>query len=333
MPPQPCRGLILSMVKFLQTHWFLAGLFGAIGLASVAPDLVPATRPSVSNLAVFFIFLINGLILPTESILGGLARWRIHAFVHVFLFIGTPLLVIVAIAPARPWLSDSLISGFILLSALPCTISTSIVYAVRAGGSLAPAIFNATSANLMGILLTPFVVGLLAPQSGGAGIDPVTAFANTASMVLPPVLIGQILRQFLRGWATRRKPQLNTASSLLILVVAYVAFADSVRAGVGTSAGFPALLLVAALCAFLFGIQTCAAAVGIRWMNLPADDAITAFVCSTQKTLAAGIPLANAIFAGTSVNLGVALLPLLVFYTLQLFLGDLAIRTLCRRVH
>ncbi len=323
-------------MRFLRSNWFVLGLLAAIVLAAIAPSLATADSPldpsRVTAIVLFTIFLINGLILPTETILSGLAKWRVHLFVHVFLFLLTPLLVLLLLVPVRGWLTPSLVSGFILLGALPCTISTSIVYSARAGGSLAPAIFNATVANLVGVALTPLLVGLLAPSSGGQGIDVGTAFVNTASTVVPPIILGQILRQPIRHWATRHKARLNAVNSLLILIIVYLAFAASVRAGLWERLGPGALLLVATTCLALFAAQVILAAAALRGIRFPYEDTVTAFVCSTQKTLAAGIPLANAIFADTTLDLGAILLPVLIFYAIQLTAGDAVIKCLVRPV-
>ncbi len=320
------------MLHFARSNWFVLGLLVVIALAAAFPTSAPAIAPLFSSratgIAIFVIFFVNGIILPTETILGGLAKWRLHLFVHVFLYCLTPLLVLVLIAPLRSYLSLSLISGFILLAALPCTISTSIVYSVRLGGSLAPAIFNATVANLVGVAITPLVVGLLAPSSGGRGIDVGTALINTASIVFPPILLGQLARQPIREWASAQKSQLNNVTSLLILLIVYVAFAASVRDGLWQRLGPTTLALVALVCVIFFAAQMLLAAASLRRLKFERNDTITAFVCSTQKTLAAGIPLADAIFADTDLDLGVILLPLLIFYAIQLIVGEAVIKSL-----
>ncbi len=317
-------------MTFLRSNWFVLGILGAIAFAAALPGPSDPDGPFHPELAttaaVFLVFFVNGLILPTETILGGLAKWRVHLFVHVFLFIVTPILVLILLLPARPHLTPSLVSGFILLGALPCTISTSIVYSVRAGGSLAPAIFNATAANLVGVILTPLIVGLLAPADSGQGIDVATALLNTASAVLPPIFLGQLVRRPIHEWTARHKSKLNNFNSALILLVIYVAFANSVREDLWTRLGTGTFAITAALCLVLFALQIILAAVAVRRQRFATDDTITAFVCSTQKTLAAGIPLANAIFLGTGLDLGAVLLPLLIFYAIQLLTGDAIIR-------
>lgn len=320
------------MLRLARSNWFVLGLIAVIALAAALPTPVPSIAPLFSpratSVALFTIFLINGLILPTETILGGIAKWRVHLFVHLFLFVVTPLLVLALLVPVRDHFTISLVSGFILLGALPCTISTSIVYSARLGGSLAPAIFNATVANLVGVGLTPLIVGLLAPSSGGSGIDVTTALFNTASTVLPPIILGQLLRQPIRHWATAQKSKLNTVTSLLILLIVYVAVAASVRDGSWNRIALPTLGLVALLCVIFFLTQIFLAAAALRRTGFANDDTITAFVCSTQKTLAAGIPLANAIFAATDLDLGIVLVPILIFYALQLITGEAIIKRL-----
>ncbi len=317
-------------MNIVRSNWFVLGILAAIALAAALPEPSDPSGPFhpgfATSAAVFIIFFINGLVLPTETILGGLAKWRVHLFVHVFLFVVTPIIVLILLVPARSALTPSLVGGFILLGALPCTISTSIVYSVRAGGSLAPAIFNATAANLAGVVLTPLIVGFLAPENSGQGVDVTTALLNTASTVLPPIFLGQLVRRPIHEWTARHKTRLNNLNSALILIVIYVAFANSVREGLWTRLGLTTFTLVSVLCLTLFIVQIVIAAFAVRRQNFAPDDTVTAFVCSTQKTLAAGIPLANAIFLGTGVDLGAVLLPLLIFYAIQLLTGDAIIR-------
>ncbi len=317
-------------MTYIRSNWFVLGILAAIALAAALPGPSDPAGPFHPELAVtaavFIIFFINGLMLPTETILGGLAKWRVHLFVHVFLFVVTPILVLGVLLPTHSLLSPSLISGFILLGALPCTISTSIIYSVRAGGSLAPAIFNATVANLAGVILTPLLVGFLAPADSGQGIDVTDALRNTAFAVLPPILLGQLVRRPIHEWIARQKSKLNDVNSALILLVIYVAFAGSVREGLWIRLGPSAFAIVAALCLVLFALQIILAAIIVRRQGFAPDDTVTAFVCATQKTLAAGIPLANAIFLGTGLDLGAILLPLLIFYAIQLLTGDAIIR-------
>ena len=71
-------------------------------------------------------------------------------------------------------------------------------------------------------------------------------------------------------------------------------------------------------------------------MKFSRSSSRTALFCASQKTLGAGIPMAQTIFAGISTaaapELGVVLLPLLGYHFLQLLLGGFLVGHLAKQM-
>ena len=65
-----------------------------------------------------------------------------------------------------------------------------------------------------------------------------------------------------------------------------------------------------------------------RWIGMSQSDRICAIFCGSQKTLAAGAPMAAFIFStaeGNSIALSLVLLPLVIYHTCQLILAALMV--------
>ena len=108
--------------------------------------------------------------------------------------------------------------------------------------------------------------------------------------------------------------------SVLILMMVYTAFAGSVANDIWSGLG--AWSIVGALVGSigLFGLVHGLVWTTTRPSGLGAKDTIAALMCSPQKTLAAGVPMAQLVFAGHA-GLGLILLPMIVYHPVQLIVG------------
>ena len=153
-----------------------------------------------------------------------------------------PLLgVVLALAFGR-FLPEHLLLGFFFLCALPSTISSSVAMTAVARGNVPGAIFNATLSSLIGIFATPLLVSVWTSTSGQA-LSVGRAVLDIATMLLLPIVLGQLLRPVLGAWFQRYHRYANAFDKLVILLLVYVSFSDSVRAGLWTEHGAEVLAL------------------------------------------------------------------------------------------
>jgi sodium/bile acid cotransporter 7 len=156
------------------------------------------------------------------------------------------------------------------------------------------------------------------------GIVPVSGkvVQDILLLMLLPVAVGQLVRWLWTETVARQGKRLGMGSSLLILFLIFCAFADSIHDGLWRSAHPELLSTIFAITLALFLLILGLTLLAARWMSVPREDWITAAFCAPQKTIAAGIPLAKALF-GSHPGLGLILLPVLIYHPIQLVLSGI----------
>jgi len=294
---------------------YIAAIVAMVGLAS----LVPAHGTGAiafgyaTDAAIALLFFLHGARLQPKAALAGARNWRLHALVFASTFILFPLLGLLARAVAPGLLPAPLWTGVLLLCVLPSTVQSSIAFTSIARGNVAAAICAASASNLLGILLTPLLTGLLLRTQGGFSLH---AIGDVVLQLLVPFVAGQLARPWLANWAGRNKTLVGAVDRGSILLVVYAAFSEGVTHGIWHQLDlslFGILLLVNA--ALLGAVLAATAGIG-RLLKFSREDRITAVFCGSKKSLASGLPMASVLFAGHPV--GLIVLPLMLFHQIQL---------------
>lgn len=311
----------------LRKQWFLLGLALVVVAGLLWPDAGEqlGTGGALATIAVVGIFVLLGLSLETRVVGRNLRQWRAHAFIEGFIFIAVPVSFW-----ATAWLfSDAmdgrLTVGLLALAVLPTTVSSCVVLTQSAGGSVPTALTNAVVSNLAGVVVSPLLLSVLL-RRGGLSLPPEEIGRILLSVgwkVLLPFLAGQIARRWLGPRADRRRRAVSTASSLLVLLMIFLAFSKAagdagLRRGLGELLG--PFVYLAAMNLALMG----AAWGGARLIGLRAGERVAAVFCGPQKTLAMGVPLLTTVFADRPALLGAALLPLMFYHPWQLMTASVA---------
>ncbi|MEX0329889.1 MAG: bile acid:sodium symporter [Puniceicoccaceae bacterium] len=318
----------------LKKHGFIIALVGVVILAGLFPGL--GARDGMlkagllSKLGVMVIFFLQGLSLKTSELAEGLKDLRLHAFIQGWIFLFAAFFLFPAAVCMRAMGHPDIANGFLYLILVPTTISSAVAFSSAAGGNVPAAIFNVTLANLLGVFWVPTGCLLFFASSGGLSTELLLPLlGKIAQLILLPLLVGQILRPFVRDSQTlaRIQPSFKVINHSIILFIIFAALAQSFlsKAWDGISPWSLSLLLLLTLIIVLL-IHA-----GTWWssgqLGLKHADRVTALFCGSQKTLAAGAPMAVAIFAEGSalagINLGLLLLPLLCFHPIQLLVAAL----------
>jgi sodium/bile acid cotransporter 7 len=325
----------------LKKNAFILALLGAVVVAFLLPEAGATDGPLragfLTKVGVMVIFFLQGLSLKTRQLANGLRDLRIHGFVQAWIFLLSPVVLVSAGLIMRALSLNELASGFFYLALVPTTISSAVAFTSAAEGNVAAAIFNTTLSNVIGVFWVP--TGCLILFSTGSGlqgqlIGPL--LLKLAWLILLPLVAGQILRPFVRdrAWFGRISPKFKLINHSIILFIVFSAFSQSVLNDTWgeVAAGGILLLLGLTLCAVLLihaGVW-----ISSGWIFPYAADRRAALFCGSQKTLAAGAPMAVAIFAGNSelghANLSLILLPLLCYHPMQLFLAAFLLPRLTR---
>jgi sodium/bile acid cotransporter 7 len=307
-------------LKRVVTDWFLCGMFLATLMAYLFPQLGASGGGMhagvVINAGVFVVFFMHGINLSGEQIRHGLRNNRLHAMVQGFTFIVFPLIWWVCDKLFGAYVSPTLMLGFFYLCALPSTISSSVALTGSAAGNVPAAILNASLSSVLGIFITPWLVSLVV-GTGSGGIDLGKTLLDLCAMLLLPLVLGQLMRPLLGKFFARYKRYTNIVDKLVILLLVYAAFCNSMVSGMwqqqGESVLITAFIGTAILLAVILLLTTRAA----RAMHFNHGDEVAAVFCATKKSLAAGAPMAALIF-GANPGLGLILLPIMIYHPLQL---------------
>ena len=305
--------------------WFLPGMAVSVGLAWLFPDAGAkggSLQPElVTKLGVALIFFLHGLTLSFHSLAAGTRKWRLHLLVQGSTFLLFPLLGLGLLRLASGSglvLGQELRTGLFFLCALPSTVSSSVALTAAARGDVGAAIFNATLSSLLGVVLTPLWLSLVLGTTGQA-LPLGAVVLDLVLWLVLPLLLGQMARPLLGGFAREHKARINVFDRLTILLLVYTSFCDSVKSGVWTGSAAPLAISAGASLLLL------AVALALTWsvgeaLGFPQEDRIVALFCGSKKTLASGVPMARLIF-GSQPSLAVILLPIMIYHPLQLIVG------------
>jgi solute carrier family 10 (sodium/bile acid cotransporter), member 7 len=237
-----------------------------------------------------------------------------------------PLLVLPLIPLIRFLaLPAALGDGFIILGCLPTTIASCVIYTRVAGGNEAGALCNSVGGNIIGLFLTPILIVMLL---GTHGDSPMSAVLRQLSLeVILPIIVGQILRLMLK---TTSFPRLRHVPSILLLYIILCVFSATFALGIDST------LIKAACWSVIMATVLHAVILGLSWsssawsgLQFTQADRIAALFCSTQKTMALGVPLVSILYAHHP-NLAWLTLPLIIYHPLQLFIGGVLVSRLAK---
>ncbi|MCB2047905.1 MAG: bile acid:sodium symporter [Novosphingobium sp.] len=298
---------------------FLIWLAMAVVLASLLPargsgaDLFWA----LSQAAIVLLFFLHGAKLSREAIVQGIGNWRLHLATLGSTYVLFPALGLATAALAAGWTDPLLVSGVLFLTLLPSTVQSSIAFTSMARGNVAAAVCSASLSNLLGIFVTPLLVGLLMTTGKAQqGFDWQAVQSITVQLLLP-FLVGHLLRPLVGGFVERNKKLLMPVDRGAILLVVYAAFSAAVVNGIWTRLDVADLVILLVVSAIILG-AVMLINVGIsRAMGLPREDFIVLLFCGSKKSLVTGVPMAGALFAPAQV--GMVILPLMIFHQMQLF--------------
>lgn len=305
-----------------RADWFLPGMVVAVALAVAFPD--PGAEGGwlhpelLTKAGVALIFFLHGVALSFDAMKAGASRWQLHLLVQLATFQLFPMLGLILLALAGGAVTGALRTGFFYLCALPSTVSSSVAMTSAARGNVPAAVFNATLSSLIGVLATPALMAWFLETSNGQGQPLGAVVLDLMLWLVLPLVVGQLSRKWLAGWASRNKATIDAVDKVTILLLVYTSFCDSVKMRIwGDHLGDAAWTLVGTL--ILFGLVMAAVWAACNLLGFSTEDRIAAVFCGSKKTLASGVPMAQIMF-GDSPELGVILLPIMIYHPMQLII-------------
>ncbi|MES2264839.1 MAG: bile acid:sodium symporter family protein [Pseudomonadota bacterium] len=309
-----------SIQNFLGKHGYMACIIGAAALGLMLPG--PGGKGGLLHLGsltyagIMVVFFLHGANLSPDSLKAGITHWRLHLFVQLATFLLFPLIGIAIFIAGKGLLPPDMLLGFFYLCALPSTISSSVAMTALARGNLPGAIFNATVSGLIGMIATPVLMSLVMAHSGHP-VSLASAVAGVMVQLMLPFAAGQLLRKPLRALMARSKKLLSYLDRGVIVLIVHASFCNSQQAGVWSGYPVHSLAALIALTGVLLVAVLCLTTWSSRRLGFNTEDEIAAVFCGSKKSLANGMPMANAMFAGHP-GMGIFVLPMIVYHQLQL---------------
>jgi sodium/bile acid cotransporter 7 len=303
---------------------FLFGLFAAIALASVFPE-IGSTQSGlpwkpVIDVGIGVVFFFYGVKLDPNQLRIGLANWKLHLLIQGCTFLFFPVLVYL-LNSSSPWIEEDFKLGISYLSALPSTVSASVVMVSIAGGNLPGAIFNASISSLLGVVFTPAWMGVLTEGVEGE-LDFWSSLGDLSLKVLLPVFLGVLSHGWLFPKLKTVLPKLRFVDQSVIMMIVFTSFSESFAQKIFTSYSLTTLAALAAWMLLIFiGVLLLVIAVSF-WLGFSLQDRITAMFCGSKKSLVHGVVIGKVIFPDPAV-LGLVLLPVMLYHIEQLILGSM----------
>ena len=304
------------MLRRLIPDPFLIFLVGTILLATFLParDGFATLVGWLSIATIVLLFFFHGAKLAREQVVAGLMHWRLHLTILGSTFVFFP---IVGMLGSKAWpslLPHDLWIGMLFLCALPSTVQSAIAFVSMARGNVPAAIASASGSQMLGILLTPLLMGLMAGAHGN-GVD-LKGMGKIAAQILLPFVVGHLMRPVIGDWVARHKQLIGVTDRSTIIIAVYGAFSAAVLEGLWHKLPPVALALLVAVNAVLLAIGL-SFTWGIgRMLGFDRADRIAIQFCGTKKSLLQGVPMAKVLFPGPQT--GVILLPIMLFHQMQL---------------
>lgn len=301
---------------------FLPDTFTVLLVCSVVlASLLPASGSFAdyfglaTSLAIALLFFLHGARMSIDVVIAGVLHWRLHLVILLTTFAVFPLLGM-AFGLLPDWiLPQPLYLGILFLCVLPSTVQSSIAFTSMAGGNVPAAICSASVSNIIGIFLTPLLVGLLFSAGGHGGFS-WDVMEKILLQLLAPFLVGQMLQPWIGKWVRSKKKILTPVDRGSILMVVYLAFSKAVVEGLWQTFSLRDIAVVIGLDMLLLASVLTLTMRGSRLMGFNRPDQITITFCGSKKSLASGVPMAGVIFAGQSI--GAIVLPVMLFHQIQL---------------
>lgn len=307
----------MSWLQRLRIDKFLLVLITVVILASLFPceGIYKTIFEHLTTAAIALLFFMHGAKLSRDAIVSGMGHWKLHLVVFLSTFALFPLLGLALNVVVPNLLSPALYLGFLYLCALPATVQSAIAYTSMAGGNVAAAICSASASSILGVFLSPLLVGLLMHTQGGE-TDTLHAIGAIILQLMVPFVIGHLSRPLIAKWVERHRKLINITDRSSILLVVYTAFSEAVIEGIWHQIDGWSLLSIVVFSTILLAIVLVINTFAARWLGFNTADEITIVFCGSKKSLANGIPMANVLFPASTV--GMMVLPLMIFHQIQL---------------
>lgn len=310
----------------LKKHWFLVGIGVVWILGFLFPETSKAYQKSpLVDWGIALVMFCGALTLETSHLFDQFRNGRAVVLSFVMMYGIAPAILFVASWPLH-WSSSELAThlfvGFMILASQSCTLGSGIVISTAARGNVALALVITIVNSMLSAIMTPLILRLTLAVK--VEFDVLQMIGRLSLIILLPVVIGQIVRPFVKDRLAPVRWLPALLSQLVILSMIFMA--------VGTAAQWMARspwIVVGVLAATLV-LHVVILALNYSVSVLGAQDTPSRrslAICASQKTVATGSYVWSRYFADNPLG-GV---PLVFYHVTQLVFDSLLAHWLAQR--
>ena len=303
-------------MKFLARHWFLIALATVVTVGFLAASpLAPLAHNAWLKWMVVAITMLL-MAWPLE-----LAQFRSRVVNPTAPL--TAAAINTLLAPLLLWPLAMLMPGdigasMVLVFAAPCTLASAAVWTARAGGDDSVAIMVTIITSCLCFLTTPAILYCFIGQTVSPTILTGIVWKLLRCIVLP-ISIAQTLRLHKpsAAWATENKRSVNKVAQCGILSVVFIgSIASALKISDSSTSGYGAMIVVSVVLMLAVHAVVLIAGVAIaKSIGLNRGEPIAIAFSGSPKTLMVALSVAA--------SLGVTIIPLVAYHSLQLFIDTL----------
>ena len=263
------------------------------------------------------IFLLYGLKLNLKEVVKDVSNWKLHLLVQIGTFVLFPLLVLVFYPFFRDTIYFQSWLSVYFLACLPSTVSSSVVMVSIAKGNVTSAIFNASISGLIGILLTPLLMGFFLQAHHSEG-NQAEIIQQLLLKVLLPIILGILLNPIFKNIIQKYSKIIAEFDRLIILLIVYESFSKAfIKNGFASVPSLVFVVIAVSVVILFFVVYAI-----LQWIScklgFSREDAITTTFCGSKKSLVHG-SLFVMILGIPEEQKVLFLLPVMIYHSFQLF--------------
>ncbi|XP_051675967.1 sodium/bile acid cotransporter 7 isoform X2 [Oryctolagus cuniculus] len=334
----------MRLLERMRKEWFMIGIVLVIAAAKLEPSVGVNGGPlkpeiTVSYIAVATIFFNSGLSLKTEELTSALVHIKLHLFIQIFTLAFFPatiwlFLQLLSITPINEWL----LKGLQTVGCMPPPVSSAVILTKAVGGNegivITPLLLllfvdNCDSTDSQHLFIRNCYLPVFLNLLGSSSSVPFTSiFSQLFMTVVAPLIVGQIVRRYIKDWLERKKPPFGAISSSVLLMIIYTTFCDTFSNPNIDLDKFSLVLILFIIFSIQLSFMLLTFIFSTRNNSgfTPADTVAIIF-CSTHKSLTLGIPMLKIVFAGHE-HLSLISVPLLIYHPAQILLGSVLVPTI-----
>lgn len=310
-------------------YMLLLVLTGTLGVVLPARGIAAEVLGDVTYWAVTLLFFLYGAKLDPASVRQGMLNLKLQGLTFLCTYLLFPIVGVILVTAFGGVLGPEMAMGILFLSVLPSTVQSSIAFTSIAGGNVPAAICAASLSNLIGVLLTPLLVGKLLHLDGSSSIS-FEAVEKIGIQILLPFVLGQLMRPLVGGFVKRHRVLTMVVDRGSILLIVFSAFSASTTSGLWAEIPARSMVLSFGVVVIFLAVIMASTSLIARLSGMVRADEIVLFFCGSKKSLASGLPVATAIFPAAT--LGATVLPVMMYHMLQLLVCSFIAQKLARRV-